>query len=136
MIFPVFCRREPPPEIWSRSTTSSSNSPPAASPMLGFAVAYWRYALRTPTFADVAEPTGFLARGWYFDALYDFAIRRPTQKLAALAAAVRQGIARRPERPLPRRNAERRRSVHHRAPERPSDRCKRAGFAGTWPSWG
>ena len=56
--------------------------------LVGFAVAYWRYALRTPTFADATEPTGFFARGWYFDALYDFTIRRPTQKLATLAAAV------------------------------------------------
>ena len=55
--------------------------------LVGFTVAYWRYALRTPTFAGTAEPTGFFARGWYFDALYDYTIRRPTQKLATLAAA-------------------------------------------------
>ncbi|MCZ2343584.1 MAG: NADH-quinone oxidoreductase subunit L [Bacteroidales bacterium] len=56
--------------------------------LFGFAVAYWRYVLRTPRFhATNTEPRGFLGQAWYFDAVYDACLRKPTQNLAVFTAA-------------------------------------------------
>ena len=64
--------------------------------VIGAAYSWSLYCRRAPTAAQLTEPTGILAKRWYFDDVYDFIVLRGSLRLATLAArADRSG----PERP-------------------------------------
>lgn len=54
--------------------------------VIGAAYSWSLYGRRAPTTAQLTEPTGVLAKRWYFDDVYDFVFLRGSLRLAALAA--------------------------------------------------
>jgi len=55
--------------------------------IIGFGIAWLRYARRIPNAAQLAEPRGLFANRWYFDRIYDAIFVRGTIALAATSAA-------------------------------------------------
>jgi len=58
-----------------------------AAALVGFGVAWRRYARRAPSAAQLKEPTGVLAERWYFDRVYDAVFVRGTVTTARASAA-------------------------------------------------